>query len=65
MPLIPQPITEKRCYARLRVGDTVKINSGGPDMNVVSIRGVRALCEWGEGFDWNSHIYPNICLTRQ
>lgn len=61
----PQPITETRCYARLRTGDVVKLNSGGPDMKVVYIRGVRALCEWGEGFGWDSTIFPNICLTRQ
>jgi uncharacterized protein YodC (DUF2158 family) len=49
----------------VRVGDKVRLNSGGPEMTVTgfSPRG-NAWCEWeSESERWKEHSFPPACLT--
>lgn len=35
----------------IKLGDIVKLNSGGPDMAVVGINSKNVMCQWGDDFN--------------
>ena len=48
---------------KLKIGDVVVLNSGGPDMTIVEIDGDKATCWWQGHFgDVDQHEFPIACL---
>ena len=55
-------------FGRFKVGDTVILKSGGPDMTVVQIVGIsndRAMCSWFAGKKNESGNFPFDALNAK
>jgi uncharacterized protein YodC (DUF2158 family) len=59
----PKPATQSFAAAQLRIGDLVRVRSGGPLMTVTSVQGDQVNCSW---FDQNgqseSQNFPVFAL---
>jgi uncharacterized protein YodC (DUF2158 family) len=49
----------------LRLGNLVRLNSGGPTMVVVDIQGLAAICAWrARDGKTHEHSFPVACVHR-
>ena len=45
-----------------KVGDVVKVKSGGPEMTITELDDVNASCSWSDHGDFRSSSFPLACL---
>jgi uncharacterized protein YodC (DUF2158 family) len=71
--MIPQPITEQ-----IKIGDTVRLKSGGPDMRVIRLTETKAyssgnlhalatkyaICKWHDGDAWTKDYFHIKTLEK-
>jgi uncharacterized protein YodC (DUF2158 family) len=49
-----------------KIGDVVVLNSGGPDMSIVSFEeGTKLLCSWVSDNGNFSAVFDSRCLTKK